>query len=58
MRILRYSKALVAGALPVGALFVELAGDDIVTGSEWRLLGAAVFQAVIVWLVPNHKPDA
>ena len=54
--MLKYAKAIVAGTIPVGALFLELADDGIVTNADWKLLAVAAITAVSVWIVPNKKP--
>ena len=51
--MLKYAKAIVAGAIPVSALFLELAADDSVTDSDWKLLAVAALTAFGTWLVPN-----
>ncbi len=53
--MLKYAKAIVAGAIPVGAAFLEYADDGLVTSSEWKLLAVAAITAFTTWLVPN-KP--
>lgn len=53
--MLKYAKAIVAGAIPVGALFLELADDGLVTSADWKLLLVAALTAFGTWLVPN-KP--
>lgn len=56
--MLKYAKAIVAGAIPVGALFLELADDGLVTDSDWKLLAVALITAFGTWLVPNKQPNA
>jgi hypothetical protein len=52
--MLRYAKAIVAGAIPVGALFLELANDGAITDADWKLLVVAALTAFGTWLVPNQ----
>lgn len=54
--MLRYAKAIVAGAIPVGALFLELADDGLITSDDWKLLVVGAVTAFSVWLVPNKPP--
>jgi hypothetical protein len=56
--MLKYAKAIVAGAIPVGALFLELADDGLVTDADWKLLVVAGLTAFGTWLVPNKPPVA
>lgn len=55
--MLKYAKAIVAGAIPVGALFLELADDGLVSDGDWKLLAVAAITAFTTWLVPNKKPS-
>ena len=55
--MLKYAKAIVAGAVVVGAAFLEYADDGLVTSDEWKLLVVAAITAFTTWLVPN-KPDS
>lgn len=54
--MLKYAKAIVAGVIPVGALFLELADDGFITSEDWKLLAVAAVTAFSVWLVPNNPP--
>lgn len=54
--MLKYAKAIVAGAIPVGALFLELADDGAVSDGDWKLLLVAALTAFSAWLVPNKQP--
>jgi len=53
--ILKYAKAIVAGAVGVAVLFLELADDGAVTDSDWKLLAVAAITAFTTWLVPNKQ---
>lgn len=56
--MLKYAKAIVAGAIPVGAAFVSYADDGDVSGQEWKLLVLAALTAFGTWLVPNKESSA
>ena len=51
--MLRYAKALVAGGVTLGAYFLELAKDDLVTGDDWRLLLVAAIGIGVTYVTPN-----
>jgi hypothetical protein len=53
--MLKYAKAIVAGAIPVLALFLELANDGAVSDADWKLLVVAALTAFGTWLVPNKQ---
>jgi hypothetical protein len=55
MSVLQYSKAIVAGLVVVGSLFVELAEDGLVTDEDWKILVVGAITAFATWLVPNKQ---
>ena len=56
--MLKYAKAIVAGAIPVLTAFVSFADDGSVDNAEWKLLAVAALTAFGTWLVPNKQPAA
>jgi len=56
--MLKYAKAIVAGAIPVLTAFLSYADDGSVDSTEWKLLAVAAITAFGTWLVPNKPPAA
>lgn len=53
MKIGRYAKSILAGALAAGYALQAALSDNVVTNTEWVGIGTAALIAVGVLVVPN-----